>query len=184
MNPSPSEAMRACASSGRTATIAKTIPATIPSTTQVRSERRFLAVNSKSSQSAMPIATTRTTPPRADGRIATRTGATLRIDAWYERRSGDRPAPSRHHRRVRRPPVLVPLLAILVSCGGVGRVAEPEVVPVPRVRGTPAPVDAAAKWLLASSRELVAIADGGSLEIHAAPGTQRPYLHLGSSNPW
>lgn len=85
---------------------------------------------------------------------------------------------------MRRLPVLVPLLAILVSCGGVGGVAEREVVPVPRVRGTPVPVDAAARWLLASSRELVAIADGGSLEIHAAPGTQRPYLHLGTSNPW
>jgi L,D-transpeptidase catalytic domain len=80
----------------------------------------------------------------------------------------------------------VPLLAVLLSCGGVGWGPEHDVVvPIPHARGRPIPADAAARWLLASSPgELVAIADGRSLEIHAAPGTERPFLHLGSSNPW
>jgi hypothetical protein len=85
---------------------------------------------------------------------------------------------------VRRIRVLVPFLVVLVSCGRVGRVAEREIVPVPHVRGAPAPADAAERWLLASSEELVAIPDVGSLPIHVEPGTERPFLHLGSSNPW
>jgi L,D-transpeptidase catalytic domain len=85
---------------------------------------------------------------------------------------------------VRRALLLV-VCCVLASCdGGVGRVAEREVVPVPHVRGTPAPGDAAERWLLASSKELVAIPDVGSLGIHVEPGTERPFLHLGSSNPW
>jgi lipoprotein-anchoring transpeptidase ErfK/SrfK len=96
---------------------------------------------------------------------------------------------------MRRPvigPVLfgVALLLDLVSCGdGHGRVDAPAVATAPAVTSAPVsrsspPADAASVRMLGSKETLVAIARGPTLDVHAAPGTQRPYMDLEAENPW
>jgi lipoprotein-anchoring transpeptidase ErfK/SrfK len=77
--------------------------------------------------------------------------------------------------------------ALLVSAcaagGVVGRAADTEVVPAPSSRPRP-PADAAAARLLALPGTLLAAPLVPSIDIHAAPGTEKPYMALDAENPW
>ncbi len=85
---------------------------------------------------------------------------------------------------MRRAPPAVLLLAAIASCGVGGHLAEVRVaVPAPFGRPVPPP-DAIAARLLAGGEPLVAVALVASLDIHAEPGTRRPYMHLDTENPW
>jgi L,D-transpeptidase-like protein len=74
------------------------------------------------------------------------------------------------------------LVAVLMSCA---RSVDPpsSTAPVPRSRPTP-PADIGAARLLARGGTFVAVPRGISLDIHAAPGTERPYMNLDADNPW
>ncbi len=81
----------------------------------------------------------------------------------------------------RRPHLLV-LIVILCSCA-TGVVPPSSTTSAPRSRPTPpAGIDAAR--LLARGGALVAVPREPSLAVHAAPGAERPYMHLDTDNPW
>ena len=74
------------------------------------------------------------------------------------------------------------LVAVLLSCA---RGVDPPTTSVsaPRTRPTP-PADIRAARLLARGGTFVAVPRETSLDIHAAPGTERPYMNLDTENPW
>ena len=78
--------------------------------------------------------------------------------------------------------VLAALIAALASCG------RGAIVPADTTGGRPSrprpPADIEAAKLLASGETLVAVARGSELGVHAAPGTERAYMHLDAENPW
>lgn len=85
----------------------------------------------------------------------------------------------------RRLPLIV-LAASLVACGGAATAPSgttPPEIPTPRSGPRP-PADIEASRLLARGETLVALARGPVLGIHAAPGTERPYMGLDAVNPW
>jgi lipoprotein-anchoring transpeptidase ErfK/SrfK len=98
-------------------------------------------------------------------------------------------ASPRHHpamRRGVRPAGAIAGMLLLSTCavgGGVGRQGEADVVPAPFSRPRP-PADAAAARLLALPGTLLASPQAPSLDVHAAPGTEKPYMDLESTNPW
>jgi lipoprotein-anchoring transpeptidase ErfK/SrfK len=95
----------------------------------------------------------------------------------------------RHHPAMRRGIWLTGVLvgALLSTCsgggGGVGRPVPDAVVPAPFSRPRP-PADAATVRLLSLPGTLVAAPLVPSIDVHAAPGTEEPYMDLGSTNPW
>lgn len=82
--------------------------------------------------------------------------------------------------------LLIAVTATLAACGG-GATAPADVTPpaiaTPRSRPRP-PADFQASRLLARGGTLVALARESVLGIHAAPGTERPYMGLDAANPW
>jgi lipoprotein-anchoring transpeptidase ErfK/SrfK len=78
---------------------------------------------------------------------------------------------------------LLAVTGFVASCGGVGRPASREVVAVPLTRPSP-PADAPAARLLAAGSVVVAMPRAGSLDVHARPGTERPYMSVEAENPW
>jgi len=75
------------------------------------------------------------------------------------------------------------MVAAICSCARSVGDATSRPTPMPRWRSRP-PGDSAAARLLASGGTLVAIARETSLDVHAAPGTHRPYMSLDADNPW
>ena len=81
------------------------------------------------------------------------------------------------------------LIAVAAAPGRVrgGSTAPADVTPpaiaTPRSRPRP-PADIQASRLLARGGTLVALAREPVLGIHAAPGTERPYMGLDAANPW
>lgn len=76
------------------------------------------------------------------------------------------------------------LVAVLLSCaGGVDPPSSTTSASAPRTRPTP-PADIRAARLLARGGTFVAVPRETSLDIHAAPGTERPYMNLYADNPW
>jgi hypothetical protein len=78
------------------------------------------------------------------------------------------------------------LAIVSASCGGGGGgvgVGVSELEPASLIRPT-RPADAAAVRMLASGETLVAVAQASPLAVHVEPGTERPYMHLESLNPW
>lgn len=71
----------------------------------------------------------------------------------------------------------------LASCGDSAPVTRVDGAFVSVARPTP-PLDVAVARRLASGRSLVAVARGPSLAVHVEPGTQKPYMHLETVNPW
>jgi hypothetical protein len=78
--------------------------------------------------------------------------------------------------------VLTALIAALASCGR-GAIAPADTASGTRSRPRP-PADIETARLLASGETLVAVARGSDLGVHAAPGTERAYMHLDAANPW
>ena len=80
-------------------------------------------------------------------------------------------------------------LCAIVACGGVssgGGVglpvhADPVQAPISRPRP---PADAAAARILQLPGTLLAAPLVPSLDVHAAPGTEKPYMDLEATNPW
>ena len=74
--------------------------------------------------------------------------------------------------------------ALFVACATSPRVSEgPVPVPAPRSRPHP-PADIGVVRLLAGGGTLAAVSRDAVLDVHAAPGTERPYDHLEADNPW
>jgi lipoprotein-anchoring transpeptidase ErfK/SrfK len=72
--------------------------------------------------------------------------------------------------------------ALLVACAT--NTHPPERLPsTPRSHPRP-PADIGVVRLLAGGGTLAAVARDQVLRVHAAPGTERPYEHLGAENPW
>jgi lipoprotein-anchoring transpeptidase ErfK/SrfK len=100
---------------------------------------------------------------------------------------------ARHHPAMRRgvwPAGAFALILLLSTCaesgaggGGVGRPVQTEFVPARISRPRP-PADAAAARLLAFPGTLLAAPQVSSLDVHAAPGTEKPYMDLDAMNPW
>ena len=82
--------------------------------------------------------------------------------------------------------VLLAMVAVLASCAG-GPAAPADTTAaatsLPRSRPRP-PADIEASRLLARGGTLVALARDPVLGVHAAPGTERPYMGLDAANPW
>jgi len=78
--------------------------------------------------------------------------------------------------------LLLAIVAAICSCARSAG-APSHTLSMPRWRPRP-PADIAAARLLASGGTLVALARGTSLDVHAAPGTERPYMSLDADNPW
>lgn len=99
----------------------------------------------------------------------------------------DDDADARHHAPVPRRLVLTTIVAALVSCAQgtppAPSEATSDATSAPRARPTP-PADIAAARLLARGETLVAEAREPLLGVHAAPGTERPYMGLEAVNPW
>ena len=78
--------------------------------------------------------------------------------------------------------LLLVLIAVLSSCA---RGVDPpsSTTSAPRSRPSP-PADIDTARVLARGGALVAVPREPSLEVHAAPGTERPYMHLDADNPW
>lgn len=74
------------------------------------------------------------------------------------------------------------LVAVLFSCAR-GVDTPSSTTSAPRTRPTP-PADIGAARLLARGETFVAVPRETSLDIHAAPGTERPYMSLDADNPW
>jgi lipoprotein-anchoring transpeptidase ErfK/SrfK len=90
---------------------------------------------------------------------------------------------ARHHASMsRRVLSLLLSAAVLAACA---RMAEPPQIPqsAPRSHPRPADDDGVAR-LLARGGTLVAVSRDASLGVHAAPGTERPYMRLEADNPW
>jgi L,D-transpeptidase catalytic domain len=78
-------------------------------------------------------------------------------------------------------------LAILSACAPAPAQAPRDELAsiVPALRTRPhAPTDLQAARLLARGGTLVALSRQASLAVHAAPGTERPYMSLDADNPW
>jgi lipoprotein-anchoring transpeptidase ErfK/SrfK len=77
------------------------------------------------------------------------------------------------------------LLAMVVAICSCARSADAplDTTSVPRWRPE-RPTDIAAARLLARGGTLVAVPREPSLDVHAAPGTERPYMKLEADNPW
>jgi lipoprotein-anchoring transpeptidase ErfK/SrfK len=77
---------------------------------------------------------------------------------------------------------LLVMVTFLLSCA---RGVDPgrSTASAPRSRPTP-PADIGAARLLARGGTLVAVPREARLEVHAAPGTERPYMNLDADNPW
>ena len=74
--------------------------------------------------------------------------------------------------------------ALFVACATSPRVSEgPVPAPAPRSRPHP-PADIGVVRLLAGGGTLAAVSRDAVLDVHAAPGTERPYDHLEADNPW
>jgi L,D-transpeptidase catalytic domain len=87
---------------------------------------------------------------------------------------------------MRRRSLLIALLVALTSCGGGSAGPQdqaPELISMARSRPRP-PADIEASRLLARGGTLVALAREFELDVHAAPGTRRPYMSLDTANPW
>jgi lipoprotein-anchoring transpeptidase ErfK/SrfK len=78
--------------------------------------------------------------------------------------------------------ILVVLVAVLLSCAP-GVDPPSSTGQAPRSRPTP-PADIRAARLLARDGTFVAVPRESSLDIHAAPGTEHPYMSLDADNPW
>lgn len=89
---------------------------------------------------------------------------------------------ARHHASMPRRLVLMALVAALASCAR-GAVAPSDTMSAPRSRPSP-PADIEAARLLAGGGTLVAVPRETLLGVHAAPGTERPYMSLDAANPW
>ncbi len=76
--------------------------------------------------------------------------------------------------------------ALFVSCATSPRVPEgPVPVPAPALRSRPhPPADIGVVRLLEGGGTLAAVSREAVLDVHAAPGTARPYDHLEADNPW
>jgi lipoprotein-anchoring transpeptidase ErfK/SrfK len=82
--------------------------------------------------------------------------------------------------------LLIAVTAALAACGGGATTSvdtTPGAISVPRTRPRP-PADIEASRLLARGGTLVALARESVLGVHAAPGTERPYMGLDAANPW
>jgi lipoprotein-anchoring transpeptidase ErfK/SrfK len=78
--------------------------------------------------------------------------------------------------------LLLVTVAALASCAtGAGPPPAPQ--PMARSRPQP-PADIEAVKLLARAGTVVAASREAELDVHAAPGTDRPYMHLEAANPW
>jgi lipoprotein-anchoring transpeptidase ErfK/SrfK len=78
--------------------------------------------------------------------------------------------------------VLLALVAVLGSCGDDGALPARVISPPRTLPTRPAGIEVARQ--LASGETLVAVTRGTPLDVHAAPGTARPSMHLGTENPW
>jgi len=67
--------------------------------------------------------------------------------------------------------------------GGVVRQVGAELVPTPLTRPS-APPDVAAARILSLPGTLLAAPKVSSVDVHAAPGTDEPYMDLSARNPW
>jgi hypothetical protein len=100
------------------------------------------------------------------------------------------PWPTARGRRVRLQAIAALLgasaVVIVASCGGGGGVGRRIATPrVPHSISRPhAPADAATLRALALPGALLARADDRSLDVHWAPGTERPFMSLDARNPW
>jgi L,D-transpeptidase-like protein len=85
--------------------------------------------------------------------------------------------------------VIAAIVSTAVSCGGegegsdVGRPVRTEPVSLRTSRPRP-PGDVAVARFLAHPGTLLARVRTDPLDVHAAPGTKRPYLALAARNPW
>ena len=98
----------------------------------------------------------------------------------------DGEARPRHHAWMRHPALLIAVIVALASCGR-GATTPPDPTPnlISMARSRPRPpADIEASRLLAREGTLVALARDPLLEVHAAPGTERPYMSLDAANPW
>jgi lipoprotein-anchoring transpeptidase ErfK/SrfK len=87
---------------------------------------------------------------------------------------------------MRRRLLLIAVTAALAACGGGATTSvdtTPRPISAPRTRPRP-PADIEASRLLARGGTLVALARESVLGVHAAPGTERPYMGLDAANPW
>ena len=78
------------------------------------------------------------------------------------------------------------LIATAAACGaggGVGRPVAEEPATAPFSRPVQ-PADAAAERILSLPGTLLAASRTPSIEVHAAPGTEKPYLDLEATNPY
>jgi hypothetical protein len=83
---------------------------------------------------------------------------------------------------VARRALLLVLVAVLCSCA---REVDPPSSTTSALRPRPTPpADIDAARLLARGGALVAVPREPSLDVHAAPGAERPYMHLDTDNPW
>ena len=96
--------------------------------------------------------------------------------AWTARTAGDIMRPML--RRV----LLLATVTLLAACAT--STLPPEGLrSLPRSRPGP-PADVEVVKMLAAGGTLAAVSKTASLEVHAAPGTERPYQHLDADNPW
>jgi hypothetical protein len=85
---------------------------------------------------------------------------------------------------VRRPFILLVTAAVVAACAKSAEPLPHEPLPVPRVRPR-VHADIETARLLTRGRALIATAvEGAALDVHAAPGTDRPYMSLEAANPW
>jgi lipoprotein-anchoring transpeptidase ErfK/SrfK len=98
----------------------------------------------------------------------------------------DGEARARHHAPMPHRLLVIAMGVALVSCArGTTTPADTTSAEasMPRSRPRP-PADIAASRLLSRGGTLVALAREPVLGVHAAPGTERPYMGLDAANPW